>query len=241
VQRALPATTVVLYAWLHPPSPWVHAPLCSPPHRRVAAIGYRLRGCTRRWMRSTAGVIEELVRHDVLYRGPVHRAWPLESRHNMLSAFARSSMTALRASLASTSGAGALARTGVRGMAASIADAVTSGNVKWFNVEKGFGFITPADGGADLFVHQTNIHAEGFRSLGEGEEVRAAAAPGHPQRSHVRATPPRALEGAPGACSVRAARAVPCKGVFLTAARPAHTALLIGGAGTVGAARAWLR
>lgn len=55
--------------------------------------------------------------------------------------------------------------------AASIADAVTSGNVKWFNVEKGFGFITPADGGADLFVHQTNIHAEGFRSLGEGEEV----------------------------------------------------------------------
>jgi cold shock CspA family protein len=126
----------------------------------------------------------------------------------MLSAFARSSMTALRASLASTSGASALARTGVRGMAASIADAVTSGNVKWFNVEKGFGFITPADGGADLFVHQTNIHAEGFRSLGEGEEVRAAAHSRTPPkigRTFARPTPraggpARRLQRAGSAC-----------------------------------------
>lgn len=45
------------------------------------------------------------------------------------------------------------------------------GTVKWFNATKGFGFVTPEGGGEDLFVHQTNIQAEGFRSLREGEEV----------------------------------------------------------------------
>jgi CspA family cold shock protein len=47
----------------------------------------------------------------------------------------------------------------------------TQGTVKWFNSEKGFGFITPDGGGADVFVHYSEIQGRGFRTLEENQRV----------------------------------------------------------------------
>jgi CspA family cold shock protein len=46
-----------------------------------------------------------------------------------------------------------------------------TGTVKWFNADKGFGFITPEDGSKDLFVHHSAIEGDGYRSLDEGAKV----------------------------------------------------------------------
>jgi CspA family cold shock protein len=55
---------------------------------------------------------------------------------------------------------------------------VATGTVKWFNGEKGFGFITPADGSEDVFVHFSSIEGTGYKSLDEGAKVEFETEPG---------------------------------------------------------------
>jgi cold shock protein len=65
---------------------------------------------------------------------------------------------------------------------------MATGTVKWFNNDKGFGFITPDDQGKDLFVHHTAIDSTGYRSLEEGARVEyeAAEGPKGPNATNVR-------------------------------------------------------
>lgn len=62
------------------------------------------------------------------------------------------------------------------------------GEVKWFNAEKGFGFIKLPDGGADIFVHYSAIEAQGYRALNEGDTVEFEIVDGNKgkQASNVR-------------------------------------------------------
>jgi CspA family cold shock protein len=64
---------------------------------------------------------------------------------------------------------------------------MAEGTVKWFNDAKGFGFIAPADGSADLFVHFSAIQGDGFKSLPEGAKVEYEAGEGQkgPQALNV--------------------------------------------------------
>jgi CspA family cold shock protein len=55
---------------------------------------------------------------------------------------------------------------------------MAQGTVKWFSDEKGYGFISPEEGGEDLFVHHTGIAGNGFKSLQEGDKVSYEATQG---------------------------------------------------------------
>ena len=63
------------------------------------------------------------------------------------------------------------------------------GTVKWFNDEKGYGFISPDDGGEDLFVHHTGIAGSGFKSLEEGQKVTYEATQGRKGMQAENVTP----------------------------------------------------
>lgn len=65
---------------------------------------------------------------------------------------------------------------------------MATGTVKWFNAEKGFGFITPDGGGSDVFAHYSAIDASGFRTLDENQRVEFEIAQGQkgPQAAQIR-------------------------------------------------------
>jgi len=67
---------------------------------------------------------------------------------------------------------------------------MATGTVKWFNAEKGFGFIEQSEGGADVFVHFSAIQSDGYRSLNEGDEVEFEVTQGQkgPQAENVTVT-----------------------------------------------------
>lgn len=66
---------------------------------------------------------------------------------------------------------------------------MATGTVKWFNASKGYGFITPTDGGDDVFAHFSAIEMDGYKTLKEGQQVEFEVqdGPKGPQASHIRA------------------------------------------------------
>ena len=64
---------------------------------------------------------------------------------------------------------------------------MSNGNVKWFNAEKGYGFIADDDGGNDVFVHFSAIQADGFKTLNEGQKVTFSTEPDPKNSDKLRA------------------------------------------------------
>lgn len=66
---------------------------------------------------------------------------------------------------------------------------MATGTVKWFNASKGYGFITPTNGGDDVFAHFSAIEMDGYKTLKEGQQVEFEVqdGPKGPQASHIRA------------------------------------------------------
>ena len=71
---------------------------------------------------------------------------------------------------------------------------MSKGTVKWFNLSKGFGFITPDDGGDDLFVHHSEIKTNGYASLDEGQKVQFEVGQGKKGPSTTCADPALRIE-----------------------------------------------
>ena len=94
-----------------------------------------------------------------------------------------------------------------------------TGTVKWFNAEKGYGFITPDDGSEDVFVHFSAIVADGYKKLLEGQKVTFETEPDPRGAKGVRATN---VVAQTEACSYKDIRAVPDRdGSFPTDAKNA--------------------